>query len=55
MQFYCFAASILLFEFGTIFKKFFFLRRILLCSPRLHSFDQKHSKNSDTVKYYNLN
>ncbi len=27
----------------------------LLCSPRLHLFDQKYSKNSNIVKnYYNL-
>ncbi len=27
-----------------------------LCSPRLHLFDQKYSKNSKIIKYYyNLN
>ncbi len=30
--------------------------RSLLCSPMVHLFDQKYSKNSSIVKYYyNLN
>ncbi len=27
------------------------IERSLLCSPRLHLFDQKYSKNSNIVKY----
>ncbi len=30
----------------------FFMFLSLLCSPRLHLFDQKYSKNSNIVKYY---
>ncbi len=29
-----------------------FEKKSLLFSPRLHSFDQKYSKNSITVEYY---
>ncbi len=28
------------------------IERSLLCSPRLHLFDQKYSKNSNIVKYF---
>ncbi len=31
---------------------FIYLFLILLCSPRLHLFDQKHSTNSNIVKNY---
>ncbi len=36
--------------FGVIFNIF---ERRLLCSPRLHLFDQKYIKNRNIVKYYN--
>ncbi len=40
---------------SLIFSRFFFIeRRSALCSPRLHIFDQKYSKNSNIVQYYNL-
>ncbi len=32
---------------------FLFFEKSLLYSTRLHLFDQKYSKNSDIVKYYN--
>ncbi len=34
---------------STIFNVF---ERRLFCSPRLHLFEQKYSKNSNIVKYY---
>ncbi len=30
----------------------FWIMYSILCSPRLHLFDQKYSKNSNIVKYY---
>ncbi len=35
-------------------RQFFFnvFERSLLCSPKLHLFDQKYNKNSNIVKYY---
>ncbi len=42
-------------KFG-VSKKLHVFEKSLLCSPRLHLFDQKYSKNSNIVKYYyNLN
>ncbi len=38
------------FEVSTVFLYVF--ERSLLCSPRLHLFDQKYIKNSNMVKYY---
>ncbi len=44
-EFYCLClAQLKKRYFCFVFKEFSF-------SPRQHSFDQKHSKNSDTVKY----
>ncbi len=34
---------------------FYVFERSLFCSPKLHLFDQKCSKNSDIVKYYCFN
>jgi len=46
--------SVQKFEVVKIFKNIF--ERNLLCSPRLHLFEQKYSKDSNIVKYYcNLN
>ncbi len=36
------------------FKKKNVFERILLCSPTLHLFNQKYTKNSNILKYYNL-
>ncbi len=33
---------------------FYVFERRLFCSPRLHLFDQKYSKNRNVKYYYNL-
>ncbi len=35
-----------------IFKNCYVFERSLLCSTRLHLFEQKYSKNSNILKYY---
>ncbi len=36
-----------------LLQRFNVFQRSLLCSPRLHLFDQKHSQNRNIVTFYN--
>ncbi len=48
--------STLQFKCLGMLRFFSFFQISILCSPRVHFFDQKYSKNSNIVKYfYNLN
>ncbi len=50
MHMYRIFTKVQTFELGKIFLNV--PQTSILCSPMLHIFDQKYSKNSNIVKYY---